>query len=138
MSSCAREAESGQGTSRVPWSAGTNTDTSPPSRLQIFKEGLTNDGSEHIGLYARRPLVDEPPARLATLPPTLLLYGERDWVWTPSVLQAAEEAIPRCTLRVVEHAQHHLYLDVPDQFHKLVTEAITGEGAGATRVDASV
>ena len=40
-----------------------------------------------------RPLASEPAARLATLPPTLLLYGERDWVWTPSVRAAAAKVL---------------------------------------------
>jgi len=112
------------------------TPSLPPA--QLFKEGLTEDGSEHFGLYARRPLADESPERLATLPPILLLFGDRDWVWTPSVVRAADEAFPRCTLRVIEHAQHHLYLDRPDEFHKLAAEALAGEGGCAAPGSASV
>lgn len=46
----------------------------------IFKGGLSAEGVEHFGLYGRRPLAAEAADRLATLPPTLLLYGDRDWV----------------------------------------------------------
>mmetsp|Transcript_8718 Transcript_8718/g.24192 ORF Transcript_8718/g.24192 Transcript_8718/m.24192 type:complete len:127 (-) Transcript_8718:274-654(-) len=93
-------------------------------RSQIFKEGVTEEGVDHVGLYGRRPIADEPPHRLACLPPSLLLYGDKDWVWTPSVRQAAEGALPSCTLHVIERGNHHLYLDLPEVFHTLVEEAL--------------
>ena len=85
------------------------------------------DGEEHRGLYARKPLADEPAARLATLPPTMVIYGERDWVQTPSALRAAE-TLPNFVLRVEPGAHHHLYLDRPSVFHTFAEEALTLEG----------
>ena len=51
------------------------------------------------GLYARRPVADEPAERLAALPPTTVIYGERDWVMTESSLAAAREL--GCRLHVL-------------------------------------
>ena len=82
------------------------------------------DGEEHRGLYARKPLADEPASRLAMLPPTMVIYGERDWVQTPSALRAAE-TLPNFALRVEPRAHHHLYLDRPAVFHAFAEEALT-------------
>ena len=76
------------------------------------------DGVEHSGLYARRPLHDEPPERLATLPKTLVIFGSKDWVKTPSAERAARE-LPNFSLHVEPDDFHHLYIDHPELFHRL-------------------
>ena len=80
------------------------------------------------GIYARRPIADEPKERLATLPPTTVIYGQYDWVQTPSALEAAR-TLPNVTLRLEANAHHHLYLDKPSVFHCLAEEAVTGAAA---------
>ena len=82
------------------------------------------DMGDHRGIYARKPIADEPAERLARLPPTMVIYGEKDWVQTPSALRAANE-LPNFTLRYQQGAHHHLYLDHPAVFHRFVEEALS-------------
>lgn len=80
--------------------------------------------AEHSGIYARRPLAEEPAWRLALLPPTSVIFGERDWVMTPSVVDATKRL--RGRLHVVPGGNHHLYFDKPDKFHAVVAKALQG------------
>jgi pimeloyl-ACP methyl ester carboxylesterase len=79
--------------------------------------------AEHPGLYGRRPLADEPAARLASLPPCTVIFGDLDWVMTQSALDAAP-ALPGGRLHVVKGGFHHLYFDMPEKFHAMVAEAL--------------
>lgn len=84
------------------------------------------DGAEHTGLYARRPIADEPAERLAALPPVSLIFGEDDWVFTPSCYAALDRLPAGSTLHVEPKGFHHLYMDKPGLFHRLAAEAVAG------------
>ena len=81
-----------------------------------------------FGFYARRPVCTEPPERLAKLPPTTLLYGSNDLHYIPTLSEAvkAVAAVSREPVRMdfVRRADHHLYIDNPEDFHAKVARAI--------------
>lgn len=81
-----------------------------------------------FGFYARRPVATEPAARLARLPPTTLLYGDHDLHYIPTMPQAikAVQAASGAPVRMafVRHADHHLYVDNPPDFHRNVELAL--------------
>jgi len=81
-----------------------------------------------FGFYARRPVCEEPAARLAALPPTTLLYGSHDLHYIPTMPQAvkAVQAATRSAVRMmhVSHSDHHLYLDNPREVHARIDRAL--------------
>ena len=72
------------------------------------------------GIYARAALVDD--ARVASLPPTSVLYGERDWMLNP--LTEAAVATLGADLVLVPDAGHQIHLENPDGFNDAVFDAI--------------
>lgn len=88
----------------------------------VFKQGY-HDDEPHGGVYGRKPLAEEPPERLALLPQTSVIFGDRDWIFTPSVAEAVDK-LPHGKLRMVPGGHHHLYLDQPAKFHALALEAL--------------
>lgn len=68
------------------------------------------------------PISGDPSPRL---PPTTVIYGTADWMWSPAVEDAVHEL--GCTLHVIEGGKHHLYLDRPQEFRALVEKALLQE-----------
>ncbi|KAI8139653.1 Alpha/Beta hydrolase protein [Fennellomyces sp. T-0311] len=73
------------------------------------------------GAYARRPLFHRLPKLQM---PTVFVYGEWDWM----DYKAAEQAkpfmkVPTKVLRV-KYGGHHMYLDNPDEFNKMMAEEL--------------
>ena len=79
-------------------------------------------GEATRGIYGRRPLAAEPKEVLERMPPTTVIYGTADWMWSPAVEDAVEEI--GGTLHIVEGGKHHLYLDHPQEFRALVESAL--------------
>lgn len=81
-----------------------------------------------FGFYAKRPVSTEPRETLARLPPTTLLYGSHDLHYIPTMPQAVETvaaaAHGHVTMAFVHNSDHHLYLDNPREFHRLVQKAL--------------
>ena len=87
-----------------------------------FKVWSGNTGRD-AGEPGSANYADEPAARLASLPPCTVIFGDRDWVKTPSAEDAAR-ALPGGRLHVVKGGFHHLYFDMPEKFHAMVAEAL--------------
>ena len=82
-----------------------------------------------FGFYAKRPVSTEPAERLASLPPTTLLYGSHDlhYIETmPDAVSRVAAASPhgRVAMHFVRRSDHHLYIDNPEEFHQRVEEAL--------------
>lgn len=81
-----------------------------------------------FGFYAKRPVSSEPAERLARLPPTTLLYGKHDLHYIPTMPQAVKvvQAASSQPVRMhyVSHADHHLYVDNPAEFHRYCEAAL--------------
>jgi len=81
-----------------------------------------------FGFYAKRPVASEPAERLAKLPPTTLLYGAHDLHYIPTMpeaVQAVQKASPQpVRMSFVPRADHHLYCDNPNEFHRLCEKAL--------------
>ena len=105
------------------WSSICAQPLSSDKWVNAFLVPLMGGDDDDSGLYARRPIADEPPERLAALPPCTVIYGERDWVMTPSALEAAKR-LPGGHLHLVRGGNHHLYFDMPDVFHRLAAQAL--------------
>ncbi len=73
-------------------------------------------------------MVSEPAERLASLPPTTLLYGAHDLHYIPTMPQAIKAvdaaAANKVSMFFVRGADHHLYIDNPDEFHSYVARAL--------------
>ena len=92
-------------------------------------------GAEHQGVYGRRPVADEPPEVLAKLAmPVHAIFGSDDWIFTPSV-RAFVAKLPTATLHMVANGKHHLYRHLPEEFHRLVGEALRDQVVAAKDVD---
>ena len=89
------------------------------------------DGAEHYGIYGRRPIADEPPARLAMLPPTALIFGEKDWLLTPSVDEAVTKFPPGSSLHIEPYVGHQFHIARPDLFNRLVAAACSSDAIWA-------
>ncbi|KAK9477480.1 Alpha/Beta hydrolase protein [Lipomyces japonicus] len=76
------------------------------------------------GAYARMALID----RIQNLKiPTLWMYGERDWMDVHAGRQARDLIRANGTkseLVVVPRSGHHLYLDNPDEFNRIVKQEL--------------
>ena len=73
-----------------------------------------------VGVYAREPLTI---ALGAIKVPTLMLYGDHDWLYPTellSYLQTWLETGAQVEVEIVSKAGHHLYLDNPKAFHKKI------------------
>ena len=76
----------------------------------------------------------EPAAQMARLPPTTLLYGDRDFHYyiptLPEALKAVKAMVKAATghgsvaLGFALRADHHLYVDNPSGFHQMAARAL--------------
>ena len=72
----------------------------------------------------------EPAAQMARLPPTTLLYGDRDFHYYIPTLPEALKAVKAATghgsvaLGFALRADHHLYVDNPSGFHQMAARAL--------------
>jgi len=88
----------------------------------VFRQGY-HGNTLHSGIYGRRPLATEPRERLQLLPPTSVIFGDRDWIYTPSVADAVR-LLPNGHLHVEPGGSHHLYHEQPAKFHELALVAL--------------
>lgn len=82
-----------------------------------------------FGFFAKRPVCTQPADRLATLPPTTLLYGDRDLHYIesmPEAVKRVQATHPTRPVRMhfVSRADHHLYVDNPTEVHRQVLKAL--------------
>ncbi|ORZ00480.1 Alpha/Beta hydrolase protein [Syncephalastrum racemosum] len=73
------------------------------------------------GAFARRPLFD----RLAQLQmPTIFIYGENDWMDYRAAEKAKQNMRVEAKVIRVPHGGHHMYLDNPEHFNRVVMEEL--------------
>ena len=75
----------------------------------LFKPADRDDALR--GIYARRALVDDP--RAPSLPPTTVLYGERDWMLNGLTERAVADL--GAELVLVPDAGHQIHLENPEE-----------------------
>lgn len=111
--------------------------------LDYFYRTLNSKGSGEyaitrvldIGALPRVPLIDRLPQAVEALKtPTLLLYGDVDWMNVEAGMEMSNEINdlasrnqPKSKIsyfNVIKNAGHHVYLDNPDAFHRSVFKFI--------------
>ena len=90
----------------------------------LFKPADRDDALR--GIYARRALVDDP--RAPSLPPTTVLYGERDWMLNGLTERAVADL--GAELVLVPDAGHQIHLENPEACNAAILAAV---GSGAAR-----
>ena len=90
----------------------------------LFKPADRDDALR--GIYARRALVDDP--RAPSLPPTTVLYGERDWMLNGLTERAVADL--GAELVLVPDAGHQIHLENPGACNAAILAAV---GPGAAR-----
>lgn len=73
------------------------------------------------GAWAREPLFRRLPSIAM---PTTFLYGEHDWMDRNHAESAASEMQVPVRIISVPDAGHHLNLDNPEEFNRIVTEEV--------------
>ena len=88
--------------------------------------GAVADGL--YAFYAKRAVADEPAEKLANLPSTTLLYGDRDFDYLPTTPEAVKRVAAAASgpveMHFVTNSDHHLYVDNPPEFHRRVARAL--------------
>lgn len=73
------------------------------------------------GAWAREPLHSRLP--LLTMP-TTFIYGANDWMDRRHAEEAAEKMTVPVEIVSVSHAGHHLHMDNPAEFNRILAKAI--------------
>jgi len=108
-----------------------NQELSPaaaPTAMVYAKESLNMVFSERFGRQninnnQNSPLA--PPTSSAKLPPTVIIYGDHDWLYSPAIHNTVnawqqQGVAERVAVSIVSQAGHHLYLDNPPAFHEVL------------------
>jgi pimeloyl-ACP methyl ester carboxylesterase len=103
----------------------------PDSHFDIFKSyfyqiALSPAGSDYalqslfkIGIWAKMPLEE----RLNKLNiPISFFYGEHDWMLASAGETVKAKHSEVCRVWVVEDSNHHLYIDNPTEFSRVIIE----------------
>lgn len=88
-----------------------------------------------VGAVAKMPLADRLPQKFVDMKlPTLWIYGDKDWMNDDAGLEVTKE-INKLSMakygkelsqfKILENAGHHVYLDNPAAFARLVTKFVT-------------
>lgn len=90
--------------------------------LQGVKEEATGTTTDQIsiGVFARHPLHQQIP-KISI--PMLLIYGDNDWLRYENVQRDValwKSLGANISYKVLDAAGHHLYLDNPDDFHRVL------------------
>ncbi|KAK7679287.1 hypothetical protein QCA50_017674 [Cerrena zonata] len=102
------------------------------SELFVISAQIFNGAGSDVGAMARLPLIDRVPQKVVDMKlPTLWLYGDKDWMndeagqeITAEINQLAKKTSPPINslaqFGYITNAGHHLYLDNPPDFAKVV------------------
>jgi len=75
--------------------------------------------AENPGVYARRSLAQDLVEKLPRSIPLVFLYGDRDWMFHPEVKDIVSR-MPNAELQFVSNSGHHVYLDHPAEFKRIM------------------
>eukprot|EP01130_Rhizamoeba_saxonica_P017468 TRINITY_DN847_c0_g1_i1.p1 TRINITY_DN847_c0_g1~~TRINITY_DN847_c0_g1_i1.p1 ORF type:complete len:216 (+),score=43.67 TRINITY_DN847_c0_g1_i1:417-1064(+) len=92
----------------------------PPSGEYAMNALLNPIVQDKPGVYARQPIWGE---LMNTHIPTVILFGDNDWMYHPDVLQLTKHNA-NVTVRIVSDSGHHIYFDNPREFNSLLTNII--------------
>jgi len=66
--------------------------------------------------------------------PTLLLNGEYDINYPPSLTTLSSNYLPNCSVKIISQASNMVQIDQPEETARLIKEFIRQSGAGASRI----
>jgi len=97
-----------------------------PGTLEGYVAPLKARGSDRYAMsVVRNWRKDNSPLREAfgkIKAPTLVLWGSKDKLVSPSSATAVQQAIPGAELKIIEGAGHLVYEEVPEEFNRVVLD----------------
>ncbi|QDZ20715.1 cardiolipin-specific deacylase [Chloropicon primus] len=75
------------------------------------------------GVYARRPLAQDLINKFPRDIPLTFLFGDRDWMLHPTI-EDIVASMPNAEVRIISNTGHHVYLDNPPSFKRIMTQDV--------------
>ena len=79
--------------------------------------------SNFPGIYSRKPLEQDLIHKFPRDIPLTFLFGDRDWMFHPAIKRIVA-SLPNAEIKILPKTGHHVYLDNPPSFKRIMTQDV--------------